>query len=146
MANCFRMLKEGGDCEDVHLVSAVGASTTSKIWGARIKGEAEEGIKACGFNRVSVYRPRMLLTTTRAQPYFGEKIWSPALRLMDKGERFSVTTENLGRAIVINSLRKLPPAPEGADGATASASAATETLEHKDIVKVHKDGSKEDQQ
>lgn len=43
------------------LVSAVGASARSKIFYSRVKGEAEEAVKAVGFQATHIFRPSMLL-------------------------------------------------------------------------------------
>ncbi|MBM3164859.1 MAG: nucleoside-diphosphate sugar epimerase [Bacteroidetes bacterium] len=48
-------------CNEVHLVSSVGANATSSNFYLRIKGETEEGLISLGFERCCIYRPSMLL-------------------------------------------------------------------------------------
>ncbi len=44
------------------LLSSVGASATSRSFYLRTKGELEEGLKALGFERLSLFEPSMILT------------------------------------------------------------------------------------
>lgn len=46
------------------LLSSVGAKATSPVFYLRSKGELEEAITALGFDRVSFFRPSMILTPT----------------------------------------------------------------------------------
>lgn len=43
------------------LVSAVGASSRSPVFYNRVKGDAEQAVSALGFERVSLFRPSLLL-------------------------------------------------------------------------------------
>lgn len=55
-----RLCKELG-CERFVLVSAVGASPTSRNFYVKLKGEAEEAVASKGLRSVSIFRPSLLL-------------------------------------------------------------------------------------
>lgn len=67
-----RMAAETG-ARHYALVSAVGANPASRNFYLRIKGEAEEAVRASGVSSISVYRPSMLLGT-RAERRPAERI------------------------------------------------------------------------
>ncbi|WP_340678170.1 NAD(P)H-binding protein [Paraglaciecola sp.] len=46
------------------LLSSVGVSSTSSSFYLRTKGELEEGLKALGFERLSLFHPSMIMTPT----------------------------------------------------------------------------------
>src|SRR5215218_3210558 len=46
------------------LLSSAGASSTSALFYLRTKGQLEEGLKALGFERLSLFQPSMILTPT----------------------------------------------------------------------------------
>jgi uncharacterized protein YbjT (DUF2867 family) len=54
-----RFAKEAG-CEKFLMVSAVGANINSSNSYLKIKGEAEEGVRASGINTIHIFRPSML--------------------------------------------------------------------------------------
>lgn len=55
------------------LVSAVGATPTSRIFYNRVKGEVEAAISALDFRSVTIARPSLLLGPRR-EPRFGEQV------------------------------------------------------------------------
>jgi uncharacterized protein YbjT (DUF2867 family) len=55
------------------LVSALGASETSRVFYNRVKGEVESAISAVGFRSVTIARPS-LLVGRRAEPRLGEQV------------------------------------------------------------------------
>ena len=55
------------------LVSALGADSRSRLFYPRIKGEAEDAVRALGFERVALVRPSLLLGE-RATPRTGERV------------------------------------------------------------------------
>ncbi len=67
-----RFCQETG-CDRFLLVSSVGASSRSRIFYSRLKGEAEEAIRQINLPSVSIFRPSLLLGK-RAEFRFGEKI------------------------------------------------------------------------
>lgn len=58
---------------EVHLVSAIGADTQSKIFYSRLKGEIERDLLKLNFERTLIYQPSMLIGP-RPEKRFGEKI------------------------------------------------------------------------
>lgn len=54
--NVAKVAKECG-CEEFHLVTTKAANKNSVIFGARVKGLAEEHVAELGFQRLSIYRP-----------------------------------------------------------------------------------------
>lgn len=58
---------------EVHLVSAIGADTHSKIFYSRLKGEIERDLLKLNFERTLIYQPSILIGP-RPEKRFGEKI------------------------------------------------------------------------
>jgi uncharacterized protein YbjT (DUF2867 family) len=58
---------------EVHLVSAIGADTQSKIFYSRLKGEIERDLLNINFERTLIYQPSILIGQ-RPEKRFGEKI------------------------------------------------------------------------
>lgn len=56
----LRLAKAGG-ARTAILVSAVGASSRSKVFYSRVKGELEDALRGLGFERVHFLRPSLLL-------------------------------------------------------------------------------------
>jgi uncharacterized protein YbjT (DUF2867 family) len=48
-------------CQQIHLISSVGANAKSSNFYLKIKGETEEGIQTLGFETCLIYRPSMLI-------------------------------------------------------------------------------------
>jgi uncharacterized protein YbjT (DUF2867 family) len=67
-----RFCKETG-CEQLVLVSSVGASTKASNFYLQLKGEVEEAVKAQSLESVSIFRPSLLLGE-RSEKRTGEKI------------------------------------------------------------------------
>lgn len=91
----------------VSLLSAVAADANSPSRYVRVKGDAEAAMKAPGFDRVSLFRPSLLVTKeiryglqdTLTQGIF--PLLSPFLP-----SRFhQITVEDLGRAMRVNAER-----------------------------------------
>ena len=55
-----RLAKSQG-CQEIHLVSSVGANSKSSNFYLAIKGEVEQGIQGLGFASCTIYRPSMLI-------------------------------------------------------------------------------------
>ena len=58
---------------EVHLISAIGADTQSKIFYSRLKGEIERDLLQLHFERTLIYQPSILIGP-RPEKRFGEKI------------------------------------------------------------------------
>jgi uncharacterized protein YbjT (DUF2867 family) len=63
------------------LTSSLGADAHSRFAYPRIKGELEDALKALGFPSLTIIRPSVL-EGPRAQPRFGERMASIALRVL----------------------------------------------------------------
>ena len=55
---------KAADVEHFELLSSVGANASSPSFYLRTKGELQEGLKALGFKRLSLFEPSMILTPT----------------------------------------------------------------------------------
>jgi uncharacterized protein YbjT (DUF2867 family) len=82
------------------LLSAMGAKPTSASFYLRTKGELEEGLKALGFERLSLFQPSVILTPTNR---YG---WSQGLllRLMPKLQPLLVGGLQAYRGIEVQRL------------------------------------------
>lgn len=54
-------IAKNAGCSRCFIVSAVGASSQSKVFYSRIKGEIEEALKAMSFEGLHIFRPSLLL-------------------------------------------------------------------------------------
>ena len=86
---------EGG-ARQVLLVSAYGADSTSRVFYNRVKGEAEEAVRALGVEALQLFRPS-LLSGDRDESRPGEQIGEAALRVV--------------RPFLVGPLRALRPTP-----------------------------------
>jgi len=90
------------------LLSSVGAKATSSVFYLRSKGELEAAITAVGFDRVSFFRPSMILTPTNRYGISQAiilKVWpviGPLLRGPLRPYR-GILVQDLGRAIAKNA-------------------------------------------
>ncbi|MFM8964092.1 MAG: NAD(P)H-binding protein [Sphingomonadales bacterium] len=102
--------KEAGVAE-VHLISAIGADSQSKIFYNRLKGEIEQDLLALDFERTFIYQPALLIGE-RKEKRAGEKFaqWiSPFLdRLLNEKVRkyHSVKATELANAMLLHSFQK----------------------------------------
>jgi len=121
VVNSAKLLKEAGKCNNFQLVSSQGAKVNSWFLYPGTKGKAEEAVKALGFDRVSVYRPGLLLTP-RDESRLMEKCAQSFAGFFDTGSSVSMPVTTLAKAMVNNALLKA-----GASG--------NETLENAEILK-----------
>jgi uncharacterized protein YbjT (DUF2867 family) len=110
-----RALKESGRASHLAFMSAAGADPNASATGsgaagmaryARVKGEAEEAVKADGPAVVSVFRPAMIIGS-RHTPWLLEKVL-PAFSFVTPKKYRSITVEQIAKAMVATSLS--PPA------------------------------------
>lgn len=86
-------------------VSSVGASSKARNFYLRTKGEAEDGLRALGFDRLDLLRPGLLTGNRRGPPRLGEGMAMIAAPLTDALlhgglRRFrSIPAETVARAI-----------------------------------------------
>jgi uncharacterized protein YbjT (DUF2867 family) len=92
------------------LLGSVGANAKSRFFYLRCKGELEEAIAALGFDRVSFFRPSMIITpknrygisqaiVLKVWPVLDKVFWGPLRKYR------GVTIADLGRAMVKNAER-----------------------------------------
>jgi uncharacterized protein YbjT (DUF2867 family) len=71
-----KLAKENG-ISTVHLISAMGASTTARIFYSKLKGEIEEALKELHFTNCYIYQPSMLIgarTESRRMEFIAQKL------------------------------------------------------------------------
>jgi uncharacterized protein YbjT (DUF2867 family) len=102
-----RGLKQSGKVEHLAFMSAAGASATAKTTGSgaagfarynRVKGEAEEAVKASGLSVVSIFRPAMIIGSQHT-PGFLERL-IPLFAFLTPAKFLSITTAQIGQAMV----------------------------------------------
>jgi uncharacterized protein YbjT (DUF2867 family) len=101
--------KKAGATE-VHLISAIGADTKSKIFYSRLKGEIERDLQELNFERTLIYQPSILIGP-RPEKRFGEKIAQLLSPLFDQLlfgslQKFhSISAKELAMAMHRNSFK-----------------------------------------
>jgi uncharacterized protein YbjT (DUF2867 family) len=107
-----RGLKASGRVNHLAFMSAAGANPTAKETGsgaagmaryARVKGEAEEAVKASGPPVVSIFRPAMIIGS-RHTPWLLEKVL-PVFSFVTPAKYKSITVEQIAKAMVATSLQ-----------------------------------------
>jgi uncharacterized protein YbjT (DUF2867 family) len=95
---------------EVHLISAIGADTKSKIFYSRLKGEIERDLQEFNFERTLIYQPSILIGP-RPEKRFGEKIAQLLSPLFDQLlfgslQKFhSISAKELAMAMHRNSFK-----------------------------------------
>jgi uncharacterized protein YbjT (DUF2867 family) len=106
-----RGLKASGRVKHLAFMSAGGADPTASATGsgaagmaryARVKGEAEEAVKASGPAVVSIFRPAMIIGSQHT-PWLLEKVL-PAFSFMTPAKYRSITVEQIAKAMIATSL------------------------------------------
>jgi uncharacterized protein YbjT (DUF2867 family) len=99
---------KGAGVRHFELLGSIGSSATSRSFYLRTKGELEEGLKALGFERLSLFRPSMILTPTnrygltQAIALQAMPLLQPLLAGALRPYR-GIRVEQLGRAIALNT-------------------------------------------
>ena len=110
-----RGLKASGKVKHLAFMSAGGADPTASERGsgaagmaryARVKGEAEEAVKASGLAVVSIFRPAMIIGSQHT-PWLLEKVL-PLFSFVTPAKFKSNTVEQIAKAMLATSLN--PPA------------------------------------
>src|SRR3954464_5292781 len=110
-----RGLKASGRVKHLTLMSAAGADPTASPTGsgaagmaryARVKGEAEEAVKAQGPAVVSIFRPAMIIGSQHT-PWLLEKI-VPAFSLVTPAKYKSITVHQIAKAMIATALNTPP--------------------------------------
>jgi len=99
-----KLAKENG-IPTVHLISAIGASTKSRIFYSKLKGEIEEAMKELQFTNCYIYQPGILIgsrTESRPFEFIGQKLmlFFEGLRLLPKNEYHSIRVEVIAKSMV----------------------------------------------
>jgi uncharacterized protein YbjT (DUF2867 family) len=99
-----KLAKENG-ISTVHLISAMGASTTARIFYSKLKGEIEEALKELHFTNCYIYQPSMLIGArkeSRRMEFIAQKLMLlfEGLRLLPKNEYHSIRAESIAKSIV----------------------------------------------
>ena len=99
-----KLAKENG-IPTVHLISAIGASTSSRIFYSKLKGEIEEAMKELHFTHCYIYQPSMLIgsrTESRPFEFIGQKLMLlfEGLRLLSKNEYHSIRVETIAKSMI----------------------------------------------
>ncbi|MES1205653.1 MAG: NAD(P)H-binding protein [Pseudomonadota bacterium] len=106
-----RGLKASGRVKHLAFMSAAGADPAAAATGsgaagmaryARVKGEAEEAVKAGGPPIVSIFRPAMIIGS-RHTPWLLEKVL-PAFSFLTPAKYKSITVEQIAKAMIATSL------------------------------------------
>jgi uncharacterized protein YbjT (DUF2867 family) len=89
----------------VHLISAIGASTKSRIFYSKLKGEIEEAMKELQFTNCYIYQPGILIgsrTESRPFEFIGQKLmlFFEGLRLLPKNEYHSIQVEIIAKSMI----------------------------------------------
>lgn len=89
------------------LISAVGADAKSSFFYNQVKGEAEQALEAVGFERLSIYRPGLLLGD-RQEVRVGEriaKVLSPLFEWLIPVRFRSIHVRIVAQAMLLNSIK-----------------------------------------
>jgi uncharacterized protein YbjT (DUF2867 family) len=89
----------------VHLISAIGASTKSRIFYSKLKGEIEEAMKKLQFTNCYIYQPGILIGSrieSRPFEFIGQKLmlFFEGLRLLPKNEYHSIQVEIIAKSMI----------------------------------------------
>jgi uncharacterized protein YbjT (DUF2867 family) len=110
-AGFARGLKASGRVKHLAFMSAVGANLTASTTGsgaagmaryARVKGEAEQAVKANGPSIVSIFRPAMIIGSQHT-PWLLEKVL-PVFSFVTPAKYRSITVEQIARAMIATAL------------------------------------------
>src|SRR6185295_11000595 len=102
-----RALRDSGKVRHLAFMSAAGADPTAKAGGSggagmsryrRVKGEAEEAVRASGPAIVSVFRPAMIIGSQHT-PWLLEKTL-PLFSLVTPAKYRSITVEQIAKAMI----------------------------------------------
>lgn len=94
--------------EDFILVSSEGASSTSKIFYSRMKGELEEAIKQLKFDKLTIFKPGMLQrpNSNRTTENIALKLIKALNKLGILRSQKPLPTETLAQAMIVASKIK----------------------------------------
>jgi uncharacterized protein YbjT (DUF2867 family) len=88
------------------LVSAVGASSRSRVFYNRVKGELEDALQSLGFRSVTILRPSLLLGD-RTESRFGEEV-AKRIGWILPGKYRPVQARDVARVLVLCARQDAP--------------------------------------
>lgn len=102
--NFAKVAKENA-VEDFILVSAAGASSNSKIFYSRMKGELEEAIKQLKFDKLTIFKPGILQrpNSNRSTEYIALKLINILNKVGLLKSQKPLPTETLAKAMMVAS-------------------------------------------
>lgn len=92
------------NCPDFHLLTSKGSNAGSWFLYPSTKGRIENAVAELGFDHLSIYRPGLLLCQ-RETGRFVEGLLQSVARYTDSSSWWSVPTDMVARAMVVNSLK-----------------------------------------
>ncbi|XP_065131620.1 oxidoreductase HTATIP2-like isoform X2 [Paramisgurnus dabryanus] len=98
-------LAKAGGCSHFHLESSKGADKTSSFLYLKTKGQVEADIEILGFERLSIYRPAVLLVDrqeSRPAEWMVRKFLGPLSSIFPTA--LSIPITSVTRAMVVNTL------------------------------------------
>jgi len=98
-----KLAKLGG-CKHFNLVTSDGSNKDSYFYYAKVKGQVEEEVTLMGFDRLTIYRPGLLLCD-RTERRALESVAIGVARALDRWRKISVETSIVARAIVNTCLQ-----------------------------------------
>ena len=123
--NSAKLLKDA-NCPDFHLLTSRGANANSWLLYPQTKGQVEEDCKHLGFERLTIYRPGLLICD-RAEQRGVEKFFRWVASWFSQPTSWSIPTTMVAASMVSTSLTQV--------------SSTYSVLEHADIVKISQDAS-----
>lgn len=104
MLHSARLAKAAGT-RHFSLLTSQGANADAWFLYPQVKGQVENECKKMGFERLSIFRPGLLLTErqeTRAVEYLAQRLW-PNWMLPESAK--ATATDNVARAMALNAER-----------------------------------------
>jgi len=100
-----RLAKQGG-CKHFHLVSSQGANKDSWFLYPQIKGQVETEVMNLDFERLSIYRPALLLCERKENRPL-EKILQGLLGAIDLWSKITIPTKTVAQGMVKNTFTNI---------------------------------------
>jgi oxidoreductase len=119
-------LAKRAGCKDFHLVTSQGSNKDSWFLYPQTKGLVEERVSQLGFNRLSIYRPGLLLCE-REERRLLEKVLQVIIGTLDRWEILSIPTKSVAQAMLNNVFKN-----------SKSNEPQIEILTHNEIVELSK--------
>ncbi|XP_033638816.1 oxidoreductase HTATIP2-like [Asterias rubens] len=129
--NVARLAKAGG-CQHFNLMSSTGANKDSSFLYPRIKGQVEAETQELGFERLSIYRPALLLCNrqeSRPGEWLAQKLLAP-MEYLSPGTMTSPTT-TVAKALINTIISQSTQAMEMFDSKSIQRISKPQTVKGK---------------